>query len=319
MQDDISGIFLGSFMKDKDLKRFFKTVSTNINTHHIPAHASSAAFFVFLSIIPVLILLFVILTYTPLDQDSLFSMFEGVLPTSMEPFMISIIEDVYDKANSYFSIAIIAVVWSAAKGIHSIMTGLNVITDSKKNNNFFILRLWAAIYTIILVLILLALLIAMILGGFVFDLAMNEISRYFQIVNLVTTLRFAVVWIILVFIFMILYAKVPSEKMKLSYQIPGALFAATMWSLFSYIFSLYVDKFDAFSMYGSLTTLIVILLWLYFNMQFLFYGAEINHYLLPMKIQAYEKKEEERKEKKEYRKLERELIRKEKKLIKIKK
>jgi membrane protein len=299
-------------MEDKDLRHFFKTMQANISKHHIPAHASSAAFFVFLSVIPVLILLFSILRYTPLNQEALLSMIEGVFPASVQTFISGIIEEVYAHAGSYFSVAIVAVVWSAAKGILSIMTGLNIINDEKKNKNYLILRLWASIYTIILVLVLLLIIIAIMLGGFVFDLAMNELSDYIQIAELVSTLRFAVVWIVLVFTFVILYAKVPSVKMKLSYQIPGALFAATMWSLFSYIFSIYADSTNAFSMYGSLTTLIVVLLWLYFNMQFLFYGAEINHYLLPMKIREDEKREAIRKEKREYRKLARELEKKEK-------
>jgi len=296
-------------MKDKSFKNFFKTISKDINKHYIPAHSASAAFFVFLSLIPILVLLCAIITYTPMEEETLLQFISGILPASMGGFISNIIKEVYAKSSSYISFAAIAVIWSAAKGILSIMNGLNLINHSKKTKNYLILRLWASVYTIILIVVILFSLYVMVFGGLIFDLLVNELSQYFQIMYLVATLRFAVVWIVLFLLFVILYAKVPNEKMKMSYHVTGALFSATMWSLFSYLFSLYVEKTGAFSMYGSLTTFIIILLWLYFNMQFLFYGAEINRYLLPMKIEQHEKKIIEQARKKEANKMQRDLKR----------
>ncbi len=305
-------------MKDKNIFKFLKTISKDVNSHYIPAHAASAAFFVFLSLIPILILLCGIITYTPMEEDTLLTLLSGFIPESMEGFISNIIKEVYDKSASYVSLATVAVIWSAAKGILSIMNGLNLINHSKKTKNYIILRLWASIYTIILIIIILTSLFVMVFGGVIFDLLVSELSKYFQIMYLVATLRFAVVWILLFLLFVLLYAKVPNEKMKLSYHVTGALFSATMWSLFSYLFSLYVEKTGAFSMYGSLTTLVIILLWLYFNMQFLFYGAEINRYLLPIKMEQHEIHLQEQQEKKEEKKLERRLRREEKNREKIK-
>ena len=57
------------------------------------------------------------------------------------------------------------------------------------------------------------------------------------------------------------------------------LLIAAGWSLFSYFFSIYFDMFPGFSnMYGSLTALIMVMLWLYICMNLLLYGAEINAY-----------------------------------------
>lgn len=285
-------------MKDKNLKNFIFTITNNINKHQITAYSASAAFFVFLSLIPILILLCGIITYTPIEEETLLRVFSGMMPYSLEGFIATIIKEVYDKSSSYMSIAIIAIIWSAAKGILSIMNGLNIINNSRKPKNYFILRFWASIYTIVLILIVLFSLFTMVFGGLIIDLLVNELSKYFQIMYLVATLRFAVVWVVLFFLFVILYAKVPNIKTRMSYHVTGALFSATMWSLFSYLFSLYVEKTGAFGMYGSLTTLVIVLLWLYFNMQFLFYGAEINQYFLPDKIEKYEKKLNKRTEKK---------------------
>ena len=61
--------------------------------------------------------------------------------------------------------------------------------------------------------------------------------------------------------------------------LPGAFIIATAWLIFSYGFSLYFEFFPNFgNMYGSLTALIMVMLWLYVCMNLILYGAEINAY-----------------------------------------
>ena len=76
-----------------------------------------------------------------------------------------------------------------------------------------------------------------------------------------------------------LYRYLPNRKASLKSQIPGAFIIAVAWLLFSYFFSLYFTFFPNFSnMYGSLSALIMVMLWLYCCMNLLLYGAEINAY-----------------------------------------
>ena len=47
-----------------------------------------------------------------------------------------------------------------------------------------------------------------------------------------------------------------------------------------HVFSLYFTNFSNYSyMYGSLTAIVLLMLWLYFCICILFIGAEINHFL----------------------------------------
>ena len=55
--------------------------------------------------------------------------------------------------------------------------------------------------------------------------------------------------------------------------------AALGCSVFSYCFSVYVDNYNDFSSYGSINTIIIIMLWLYFTMYILLYGAYIGNYV----------------------------------------
>jgi membrane protein len=73
----------------------------------------------------------------------------------------------------------------------------------------------------------------------------------------------------------------PNGRQPFFAQLPGAMAAALSWSVFSYGFSIYLTYAPQgmSAIYGSLTTAVIIMLWLYFCMWLLFLGAEINDYL----------------------------------------
>ena len=67
------------------------------------------------------------------------------------------------------------------------------------------------------------------------------------------------------------------SKTTMKQQLPGAVFTSCGWLLISFIFSVYLDIFTGFSsMYGSLTTIILIMLWLYVCMYVILLGGELN-------------------------------------------
>ena len=77
-----------------------------------------------------------------------------------------------------------------------------------------------------------------------------------------------------------MYTMLPNKRRDFRKQIPGAAATSISWSLFSYGFSIYLTYAHGMSAdYGSLTTVVIVMLWLYFCMWLLFLGAEINEYL----------------------------------------
>ena len=83
-------------------------------------------------------------------------------------------------------------------------------------------------------------------------------------------------------IFALIYAYVPSNKLRFKGQIPGAAFSAVMWGIASYFFSVYVDHYNGFGTYGGLTTVVIMMLWFYLLMYILMIGAHINRYFGPV-------------------------------------
>lgn len=61
---------------------------------------------------------------------------------------------------------------------------------------------------------------------------------------------------VLILFFWVIYVFLPNKKQRAKYQLPGAVFAAAAWMIFSGIFSVYVDKYNNYSsFYGTMTTI----------------------------------------------------------------
>lgn len=262
------------------LKKIFRLIFVFIDKlqkAHIGAYAAQAAYFTVLSGIPLLMLLLALIQYTPLTKGMLLEMFSSVVPSILMPFIVAIMEEVYTKSVTLISVTAVVAFWSAARGVLAITCGFNNIYNIRETRNYFVLRLRSSVYTFFL---LIAVVFAMMLIVFS-EQRLEFLGENFPVIKMMTDglkeIRFVLVFIVEFLMFIIIYKLMPNRKGSLFLQIPGALFAATGWSGFSYFFSAYVDKFSNMSyMYGSLTTVIVFMLWIYFLMYILLLGAGIN-------------------------------------------
>jgi membrane protein len=85
-----------------------------------------------------------------------------------------------------------------------------------------------------------------------------------------------VAFAILTGLFVWLFTTLPNKKIKAYTQIPGALLCAAIWYVFSIFLSLYVNFYDRFSIYGSMSTIVLMMFWLYSCMYIMFMCAEAN-------------------------------------------
>ena len=262
-----------------------------ISRDNINAYAASIAFFIFLSLIPMLMLLCSILPYTTLTRADLMRTLTEVLPPSLESFVINQITYVYDKSPTVLSVSAVITVWSSAKGVLALMRGLNAVNGVVEDRNYVLLRLEACLYTVIMLVATVLSLAFMVFGNVFKDILIRHFPRLELILRVLAPLRFLATWAVLAVFFTLLYTWIPNKKMKFKLQIPGAVFVAITWSIFSYGFSVYVDRFHGMSMYGSLTTIIIAMIWLYCCMYIVMIGANMNRYFKPV-YQVFMEKEE---------------------------
>ena len=257
-----------------------QTVIEQFQEHRLNAAAAHAAFFIILSFIPCIILLFSLLQFTSIQKVDVLRMVQNSLPRNTLTFFTGIVGEAYQKTATTVSISALAALWSAGRGMMALTQGLQWIAGTRETRNYFAVRIRATLYTIVL---LLSIIVFLLLGVFG-NAFMEMITLRFPIAAYVTSMIMDVKNIFLslyaVVIFSLIYRFMPGNQMKISAHVPGAVLSAAGWMIFSYAFSMYIDEFSGFSnMYGSLTTIILIMLWLYFGMYITLIGAEFNQLL----------------------------------------
>ena len=258
--------------------------ASQMRKQDISAYAASIAFFFFLSLVPMLMMICTIIPFTPLTEENLVTAVTDITPDRVDPLAESLIADVYDRAAGILSIAVVATIWSAAKGVMALMQGLNAINGVEEERNYFVIRGIASFYTMVMLVIVILSLFLMVFGNQLVNLALYRIPQLKSVISFLMNFRFMLVWLILTLLFSVIYTYVPDVKLSFREQIPGALFASVAWSIFSWGFSMYVNYGNAYGIYGSLAIITIVLLWMYFCMYIIMIGAYLNKYFRPVNI-----------------------------------
>ena len=246
---------------------------------HIGAYAAQAAYFLIMSFIPFVLVLTALVQYTPLTYRMLRQAILGFVPLNLQDFVLKIIAEVYTKSAAVVPISGVFALWSSGKGMQSLITGLNVIYHVKETRNWLTNRLYSMLYMFLIVLAIIISLLLLVMGNRIHSVLVIHAPFLGKMLGRFLTAKTFLVFVVLFLVFLVLYRYLPNRKASLKSQVPGAFIIAVAWSLFSYFFSLYFTFFPNFSnMYGSLSALIMVMLWLYVCMNLLLYGAEINAY-----------------------------------------
>ena len=265
----------------KHLQFVLKWFMNKFSENTLSVHAAHVVFFVMVSFFPFVMFFFTLLKYTPLTEDSLIRLLDAVVPSSISQILTTWINEAYHQSSgTILSITVITTLWSGSKGFMGITYGLDKIYNVKNRRNWLVNRLSSLLYTLAFTGILLVSLIVLLYGNRIL-LAIDsffsiETPLFIGIFSLRSFLGFTISFLF----FLLLYMFIPDRKPNVKEEIPGAMFTSVLWILFSYLFSIYIDYFTNFSsIYGSLTYIVLFMLWLYVCMNILFFGALINRFL----------------------------------------
>lgn len=142
------------------------------------------------------------------------------------------------------------------------------------------MQLKSLIFTVFFVLAIILVLVISVFGSTILNVIKEKYDISNNILNIYQISKI-VIYFFIFLILLIIYKFVPGHKQKLKKQIPGAIIGTIGWYFISYIFSIYLKTFEGFSvMYGSLTTIVLSMMWVYFCMYIVLIGAEINNFVL---------------------------------------
>lgn len=258
----------------KGIKYFLRKISAS----RISAYAAQTAYFMFLSLIPLIMLLLSMLQLFGDVGVAVTETISEVMPGILGEFINDFIVEIMSDGRLTMTIlSALLLIWSASRGVFSIIGGLNSVYEIKESRKYVWVRFLSVLYTLAFVIIVCGVLLIMVFGDALIDLANSFFPNLKGLVYIISSLRYILGFIILVLFFSIIYKSMPSKKMKFLDQIPGAVIAGAGWVSFSILFSFYVDNFSNYAnVYGSLAAIIVLMLWLYTCMYIMFIGAEIN-------------------------------------------
>lgn len=264
----------------RKIYQYIRAFQKMLKEANVSAHASSAAFFLFLSIIPIVMIVCALLQLAPNVQTQFWSYIsQAIIPDKVADFLQDIINVYQGNSMTLVSVSAVVTIWSASKGMLAMMRGMNSVYEIKESRNYLLLRIRAFVYTIFLLLSILLSIVLLVFGNTMVDLLLPRFEIIGWIWDWLQPLRHILVACVISVVFCTLYCLLPNNRLPWLEQLPGAVFTSVFWTLYSFAFSVYIDYFNGFSMYGSLTTVIIVMIWLYFCMYIFFCGALVNRFL----------------------------------------
>ncbi|MDW2798911.1 YihY/virulence factor BrkB family protein [Clostridium boliviensis] len=259
-----------------------KQIYDKYTKDEMTVYAAQASYFTIIAAFPFMMLLLAMIQFIPsITKANLLQLLVTVIPSTLEidSVIVNVIEDLYTKSPAaILSVTAIAAIWSASKGMLSIERGLNRVFGQEKKRGYFMTRVVCAGYTVVFIIICTLTLVLLVLGSSIQAFMNRHFPILAEITQHVISFRTMLLFI-LTLCFAMLYTYVPEKKQHFTRQLPGAVFSTLGWIAFSFAFSIYFSNFSNYSvMYGSLTAIVLIMLWLYSCICILFFGAEINYY-----------------------------------------
>jgi len=246
----------------------------------ISSRAGSVSFSFFLALFPGIIFIFTLIAYLPLDyfQDELFELMATVLPPSTQEMAFETIEDLLTiKRGGLLSITFVAALVFATNGTLSLIANLGISYHNIRVKNFWWQYLSAIMLTVILTLVILVAIVALIFSevftGWLADL--GYLTEYTA--DIIAWARLLVLLTATLFGISMVYNYGPVRRRDWRFISPGSILATVLIILSSQAFGFYVENFSTYNkLYGSIGTLLIMLLWIYVNAFGLIIGFELN-------------------------------------------
>jgi membrane protein len=247
----------------------------------LSTRASAIAFSFFVALFPAIIFLFTLIPYIPIDnfQDELFRLIKDMVPENAFKAIEETVLDILKKQRGgLLSLGFFMALIFSTNGFASMMTAFDASLHSFERRTWVGQRLIALLLLAIMS-VLLTIAIALITYGqsFINYLAENDILRDHFTIYMLSVGK----WIVILFLFFIansfLFYLAPAKKTKWRFISAGGTLSTVLCVITFQGFSYYINRFGQYNkLYGSIGTLLVIMLLMYLISMILLIGFELN-------------------------------------------
>lgn len=276
----------------KELKKkhsfvdFIKIAIDNWNRASVMQGAAEMAYFLLLSLVPILLVVANIIPLLPFETAEVFSLMEQAFPQDINQFLMPIVEGYLESAGGggAISLGLLAAIWSASKVFSTLRRVLDEVYGTADQKNFIIARLLSLAVMIAIVLVVASAVFVFVFGEQIFALFDQIFGVPFPFGEIILSLRWVILPIILLAVGLIIYDLVPNHHIKWTYALPGAIFMTIGLFLMTQFFSL-ITMFMGGDAVANQTIggFIVLMLFLYISNTIILLGALVNSIYFELK------------------------------------
>ena len=256
-----------------------KAVIARLREHLMPMIAGSLSYYAFLAVFPAAIAAISIygLVLDPADLTTQIESITEALPETTALFISTQLESIVESSESGLGfaavISILVALWSASAGTKALIMGIDIAYETPENRSFVVLRGMALGITVGLIVFIGAAASAVTFLPHLLDAVGAD-----DFIDLVQYGRWPIIFILVIAGLGLLYKIAPNRPASKSPWISvGALMVAVLWLLATLGFSVYFNRAPSLgATYGTLSGVIVLLLWFFMSGLIVLAGAELN-------------------------------------------
>lgn len=261
----------------KRFKRLLKQLFNIIKKPEMKILPGQLAFFLVLSIIPAIVLLGLICSTFKVPFTNVINVINEVLPEGIGSILVSFINR--EGLNLTLGISVIVGFILASNGPRSIIVTSNTLYGIE-HSNYIKRYIKSILLTVMLLLLVIFTLVVLAFGNDIlnFILSLKIFSLISDTVYKIFLLfKWPVGLFIVFFMTKLIYSIAPDSYIPSKYNNRGSIFTTVTWSIVTVIYSYYVTNFNNYNIfYGSLTNIILLMLWVYILAYILVLGMAIN-------------------------------------------
>lgn len=271
----------------------FKFFLAQIEREGLNVRAAAISFNIIMAIPAASLFLFTLLPYLPVAKN-IHSELERVIAdispnTDTKKMVIGFFDDFFNKPkNGLLSVGFILAIFYSSNAMMGIIRSFDRSLMVKARTNFIKKRMRAIMLTLIMVVLIIGTTLISAGQGVLF----NHIMEWLNIKN--TSVKFwiqSLRWVVVVALFLysiaFIYKFAPTVHKRWKLISPGAIFATFLMILATYLFSLWAQNFSNYNkFYGSIGTVLMIMLLVFINSLVLLIGYELNVSINHLKSEA---------------------------------
>jgi len=253
--------------------------------HNVGIQSAALAFYLLFMIFPFLIFISSLLGLLRLDVAGILLVLGDFLPREVVDLVEMYLTYVGENANVRLLVfGLFFSIYFPMRATNALMRSVRTAYHLGPPRNPAVHMLKTLLYTVMLIVTIALTLVLMTVGDHLLEYAVLHFRLPSILAELWVRLRFPVVAVVANFALLFLYALAQDSRQPWRNLWPGTLMALAAWMCLSFLYSLYVENFANYSLlYGSIGTIIVVLIWLYMSAVVLILGAELNGTLIALR------------------------------------